>query len=129
LFGYFRTKTKTQPTDFGLVSVWLFYIKNQKLYCFFGFFFVISNGLDFSLTRFFQFSFFINFGSVFQFQAYEIEPIGFFNILIGLIGFFSWFGVWVFFPGFLGFFAHPYSFGNTESSSFRTKRTPRILEL
>ena len=35
-FGYFRTKTETQPIGFG--SVRLFYIKNQKLYCFLGFF-------------------------------------------------------------------------------------------
>ena len=32
---------------FWFSSIWLFYIKNQKLYCFFGFFFVISNGFRF----------------------------------------------------------------------------------
>jgi hypothetical protein len=52
------TKTKTQPASFG--SVQLFYIKNQKLYCFWVFF-VIFNGSGSGLARFFSLT---RFGSV-----------------------------------------------------------------
>jgi hypothetical protein len=72
-FSYFILKTKTQPTGFGLVrfgfglvrlrfgSIWLFYIKNQKLYCYLGFFFTFLMGLVsvkfgfFSSVQFFSF--------------------------------------------------------------------------
>jgi len=42
-FGYFKTKTETQPIGFGSVRFWfdsvrLFYIKNKKICCFWGFF-------------------------------------------------------------------------------------------
>jgi hypothetical protein len=70
-FGYFRAKTETQPI--GLV--------------FFG------------LARFFsglaQLLIAVRFGLVFQFQVYETETepnrLVFLNMLIGLIGFFSFF--------------------------------------
>jgi hypothetical protein len=81
------------------------------------------------LTRFFRFdsfwlvffrfgSVFSGFGSVrfFRFEAYktETEPVGFFKILIGSIGFFSRFGFFGYFffwfsrfNRFFSFFAHP----------------------
>ena len=80
-FSYFRTKTETQPTGFG--SVRLFYIKNKNIY-FFGVFFVISNGFDFDLARFFLFSFSVS-G---LWNQNWTELIGFLNILISLINFF-----------------------------------------
>jgi hypothetical protein len=53
------------------------------------------------------------FGSVrfFRFQAYktETEPVGFFEILIGLIGFFNGLVFFVIFLRFFGVFAHPYT--------------------
>jgi len=69
-FSYFILKTETQPIGFGSImfgSVWLFTIKNQKLYCFFGFFFLLSNEFGFGLVQFFLF------GLVFWFQAYETK--------------------------------------------------------
>ena len=102
-FGYFRTKTITQPIGFGSVSIQLFYIKNQKLYCFFGFFFVISNGFGFNLARYFWF------GSVFlfsvRFRLIELKSnrtSWFFKYSNRFNRFFLWFGFFgYFFFGFL----------------------------
>jgi hypothetical protein len=61
-FSYLISKTKTQPISFDSFQfglVWLFYIKNQKLYCFLGIF-----GLS---DRFrFWFGLVFQFGSVFS---------------------------------------------------------------
>jgi hypothetical protein len=61
----------------------------------------------FSLARFFSGFFLVRFGSVFLVPGLKnqnrTEPVGFFKILIGLIGFFLRFGFFgYFFSGFLG---------------------------
>jgi len=103
-FGYLKWKTKTKPTDFGSVQfgfgvvrfgLVILYFK-KKLYCFFGFF------LDFliclvSVCSVWFFS--VQFGfSIFRLIKPKLNRIKyFFNIIIGLISFFSWFN-------FLGYF-------------------------
>jgi hypothetical protein len=59
-FGYFRTKTETQPTDFGSIWFWFgyFILKTKNYIVFWVFFFVISNGFGFGLARFFFVRFF-----------------------------------------------------------------------
>ena len=55
-FFYFKksklNRNRVKPTGFD--SIRLFYIKNKKLYCFWFFFFVISNWFGFGLARFFS---------------------------------------------------------------------------
>ena len=93
-----KNRNRFKPTGFG--SVRIFRTKTG------------SNRFGLVFSHFFLFGF----GSVrfFRFQAYktEMEPVGFFKILIGLIGFFSLLSFFsYFFSNFLdliGFFIHPY---------------------
>jgi hypothetical protein len=74
---------KTETSSNRPVSVWFFRIKTG------------SNRFGSVFFCFFRFWF------VFWFQAYKTKPVGFFKILIYLIGFFSRFGFFSFFSGFL----------------------------
>jgi hypothetical protein len=74
---------KNKSTNwFSSVSVWFdyFILKTKNYIVLWGFFFVMSNGFGFGLSRFF-FGSVINLCSVFWFQAYETEtePVGFFK--------------------------------------------------
>ena len=97
---------KTETGSNWPVLVWFGFLgKNQFKPVWFGFFS--------SLARFFRFSS-VFFGSVFSVlgleNRYRTEPVGFFKILFGLIGFFSWFGfIRVFFLGFSVFLLTPNS--------------------
>jgi len=86
--------TKTGSNRFG--SVFSF---DSVLALFGSVFLFFRFGSDFS-------GFFFVWVWFFRFQAYktETEPVGFFKILIDLIGFFSWFGFFGYcFSGFIGF--------------------------
>jgi hypothetical protein len=105
---------------FGAVRFQFFYIKNQKLYCFLGFFFLLSNGLDFSLVRFFSIWLFY----FFQFDFFVLglwnrnrtELNIFLNILIGF------FHDSIFFPRFNQFFTHPCSLVTLKNESQMNKK-------
>jgi hypothetical protein len=59
-----RNRNRLKPTGFGSIIfglVWLFYIKNQKLYCFLGFFFYFLMGLVFVWFSFFYSVWFFDF--------------------------------------------------------------------
>ena len=79
--------------QFGLVLAWFFLVLTW--FFLFGLVFFQFCSVFFVWARF----------GFFLFFAYKTEPVGFFKILISLIGFFLQFGFFgYFFPGFLGFF-------------------------
>jgi len=118
-FFFLKNRNRFKPTGFG--SVWFFREKTGSnrfgsvfsgLARFFRFGSVFSGLARFFWfgsvsARFFSSFFLVRFGSVFSVPGLKnrnrTEPVGFFKILAGLIGFFLRFGFFgYFFSGFLG---------------------------
>jgi hypothetical protein len=109
--GFFKKKTETgsnRPVSVWFSSVRFFREKTGSNR--FGSVFSVWLGFSglaqfFGLARFFSGFFSVRFGSVFPVPDLKnrTEPVGFFKILIGVIGFFSRFGFFGYlFSGFLG---------------------------